>query len=102
MVMLFATLINFGIDAFYFLWVMVLRGRLPPSLGGVVSDAVFGFTKKLTRELYSNLDPSQRGLVEETKHVIAMEKQAAQKKAVEEAEAAKLKQEKEKDAAKLR
>ena len=58
MVMLFATLINFGIDMFYFLWVLVLRGRLPHSIGGLISDAVFGFTKKLTRELYNNLDPN--------------------------------------------
>ena len=52
MIMLFATLFNFSLDLFYFIWVMTLRGRLPASMGGFVSDAVFGFTKKLTRELY--------------------------------------------------
>jgi len=41
---------------FYFLWVAVLRERLPPKLGSVISDAVFGYTKKMTRELYGNLD----------------------------------------------
>ena len=54
--MLFATLFNFGIDMFYFMWVMVLRGRLPGTQGALISDAVFGYTKKLTRELYGNLD----------------------------------------------
>ena len=52
MIMLFATLANFGLDLFYFIWIMTLRRRLPPALGGFVSDAVLGYTKKLTRELY--------------------------------------------------
>jgi hypothetical protein len=56
MVMLFACLFYFGIDLFYFLWVMMLRSRLPPQIGSVISDAVFGYTRRLTRELYSNLD----------------------------------------------
>ena len=65
MIMLFATLYNFGLDLFYFIWVLTLRGRLPPSMGSFVSDAVFGYTKKLTRELYANLDKTQRPVVEE-------------------------------------
>lgn len=100
MVMLFACLFNFGIDMFYFLWVMVLRGRLPPTIGGLISDAVFGYTKKLTRELYGNLDQNQRGLVEDTKHALQMEREHNLKKAQEEAEAIKKVKEDEKKAKK--
>jgi len=100
MIMLFACLFNFGIDMFYFLWVMVLRGRLPPSIGGLISDAVFGYTKKLTRELYGNLDQNQRGMVEETKHALQLEREHNLKIAQEQAEAAKQAQEEEKKAKK--
>ena len=96
MIMLFACLFNFGIDMFYFLWVVVLRERLPPKLGSVISDAVFGYTKKMTRELYGNLDQNQRGMVEETKHVMKMERNIAAKKAHEEAEHLKQQQESDK------
>ena len=93
MILLFACLSYFAIDLSYFLWVMLLRGRLPPSIGGVISDAVFGYTRRLIRELYSNLDQNQRGMVEETKHALSLEKQANEKKAQEAAEKAKLEEE---------
>lgn len=90
MILLCACLFYFGVDMFYFLWVMVLRTRLPGQLGQLISDAVFGFTKKLTRELYSGLDQNQKALVEEEKHAINLDRQVQERKAKEVAERAKV------------
>ena len=84
--MLFAVLANFGLDMFYFIWVMTLRGRLPPSLGGFVSDAVYGYTKKLTRELYQGLDKNQKPVVDEMKKKMLKEKEEAAKREADKAE----------------
>ena len=98
--MLFATIYNFGLDLYYIFWVMTLRGRLPPSMGSFVSDAVFGYTKKLTRELYSNLDKSQRTKVEEIKHKMKIEHELSVRNEKEKAATAKEAQAKEKNAKK--
>ena len=46
------TLINFTVDVYYFIWVVNLKQKLPPKIGGMVSDAILGYTQKMTRELY--------------------------------------------------
>ena len=59
-VMLIMTMIFIGIDVYYFLWVLSLKGKLPPDMAVFVSDAVLGYTKKMNRELGWNLNPAQR------------------------------------------
>ena len=72
-----------------------MRSRLPNELGSLISDAIFGFTKKLTRELYSGLDQHQKAMVEEEKHAINLDREVAARKAKEDAERAKVLKEKE-------
>lgn len=67
LLLLMATLLNFAIDVYYFIWVLNLKQKLPPKIGSFVSDAILGYTKKLTRELYYNLDSGARSGVEEAK-----------------------------------
>ena len=77
LLMLFATLINFGIDMYYLIWVMQLKSKLPPKMGTFVSDAILGYTKKLTRELYHNLDRSDRPNVQAARASMAADKEKA-------------------------
>ena len=66
--MLTITLTFLLIDAYYFTWVMSLKGKLPPEMACYVSDAILGYTKKMSRELMWNLDPSERRNVEEARN----------------------------------
>ena len=63
LLLLMATLLNFTIDVYYFIWVMNLKQKLPPKIGSFVSDAILGYTQKMTRELYHNLDQGARAAV---------------------------------------
>ena len=67
LLLLMATLINFSIDVYYFIWVLNLKQKLPPKIGSYVSDAVLGLTSKLSRELFHNLDHGARAAVPEAR-----------------------------------
>ena len=59
LLLLMATLLNFSIDVYYFIWVLNLKQKLPPKMGSFVSDAILGYSKKMTRELYHNLEKKE-------------------------------------------
>ena len=89
LLLLMATLLNFSIDVYYFVWVLNLKQKLPPKIGSFVSDAVLGYTQKMTRELYHNLDTGSRAGVEGAKQKLKDAKEEAAKKAVQAKELAK-------------
>lgn len=64
LLLLVATLLNFTIDVYYFVWVLNLKSKLPPKIGSFVSDAILGYTKKLTREIMHSFEPSKRAELE--------------------------------------
>ena len=65
LLLLMATLLNFTIDVYYFIWVLNLKQKLPPKIGSFVSDAVLGYSTKMKRELFYNLDHGVRGGVQD-------------------------------------
>jgi len=67
-IMLVMTLIYLCIDAYYFLWVLNLKGKLPPDMACFVSDAILGYAKKMHRELEYNLEPAERKRIEDAKN----------------------------------
>ena len=67
LLLLMTTLVNFTIDVYYFIWVVNLKQKLPPKIGAFVSDAILGYTQKMTRELYHGLDRGARSGVESAK-----------------------------------
>ena len=85
LLLLMATLLNFSIDIYYFIWVLSLKEKLPPKIGAFVSDAVLGYTQKMTRELYHNLDAGSRNGVEAAKTKLI----AAKEQTIKEAKKAK-------------
>ena len=66
--MLILTLSFLAIDGYYFTWVLSLKSKLPPDMACFVTDAVLGYTKKMSRELWHNLDTGVRGKVEDAKN----------------------------------
>lgn len=62
------------IDAYYFTWVLSLKSKLPPDMACFVTDAVLGYTKKMSRELWHNLDTGARKKVEEAKNKFRQKK----------------------------
>ena len=66
--MLCVTLTYLIIDAYYFTWVLSLKNKLPPDMACFVTDAVLGYTKKMSRELWHNLDTGARKKVEDAKN----------------------------------
>ncbi len=66
--MLALTLTFLVIDVYYFTWVLSLKGKLPPDQACFVSDAILGYTKKMSRELMHNLDNGTRSKVEAAKN----------------------------------
>ena len=66
--MLTFTLIFLIIDAYYFTWVLSLKSKVPPDMACFISDAILGYTKKMSRELFHNLDTAARRKVEEAKN----------------------------------
>ena len=83
------------LDVYYLVWVINIRQRLPGEYGAFVSDAILGYSKKMTRELFYNLDRTSRAGVESAREKLASAKNAAleKAKAAKEAAAAKKKQE---------
>ena len=73
-ILLALTLTFLIIDAYYFTWVLSLKGKLPPDMACFVSDAVLGYTKKMSRELYHNLDTGARQRVEDAKNRLRRKK----------------------------
>lgn len=71
-IMLVMTLTYMAIDAYYFLWVMNLKNKLPPDMACFVSDAVLGYVKKMHRELAYNLEPAERKLIEDAKNRLSL------------------------------
>ena len=67
-ILLFTTLTFVVTDTYYFTWVMSLKDKLPPEMAAYASDAILGYTKKMSRELWHNLDTSARLKVEEAKN----------------------------------
>ena len=89
--MLAITLTFLVIDAYYFTWVLSLKGKLPPDMACFVSDAVLGYTKKMSRELKYNLDKGARAGIETAKNKLrqkqdqrkTMEREAQEQRAKE-------------------
>ena len=73
-IMLIMTLTFLVIDVYYFTWVLSLKGKLPPDMACFVSDAVLGYTKKMSRELWHNLDSGARTKVEAAKNKFRQKK----------------------------
>ena len=71
--MIFA-LIFLVVDVYYFTWVLSLKGKLPPDMACFVSDAVLGYTKKMSRELMHNLDSGARSRLEDAKNKFSRKK----------------------------
>ena len=71
-IMLVMTLTYMTIDAYYFLWVMNLKNKLPPDMACFVSDAIMGYVKKMHRELAYNLEPAERKQIEDAKNRLSM------------------------------
>lgn len=63
LLMLLATLIYFAVDFYYFVWVLQLKQKLPASMASFVSDAIFGYTGKMARELKGMLSREDQGKV---------------------------------------
>ena len=68
MILLFVTLTFLVVDAYYFTWVMSLKDKLPPEMAAFASDAILGYTKKMSRELLHNLDTEARKKVEDARN----------------------------------
>ena len=81
LLLLMTTLVNFTIDVYYFIWVVNLKQKLPPKIGAFVSDAILGYTQKMTRELYHGLDRGARSGVEGAKTKLKEAKDEAKKEA---------------------
>ena len=67
-ILLFISLTFLVLDAYYFTWVLSLKDKLPPEMAAYASDAILGYTKKMTRELWHNLDSGARQKVEEARN----------------------------------
>jgi len=67
-VMLTLTIVFLTIDAYYFLWVLNLKSKLPPDMATFVTDAVLGYSKKMQRELVYNLDSGEKAILEKSKN----------------------------------
>ena len=50
-----AAIIYFGIDLYYFIWVIQLKHKLPKEMATFASDAIFGYTNKMAAELRKKL-----------------------------------------------
>lgn len=59
-VMLTLTMIFLSIDAYYFMWVLNLKSKLPPDMAAFATDAVLGYSNKVKREIEYNLDIKQQ------------------------------------------
>ena len=81
LLLLMATLLNFTIDVYYFIWVINLKQKLPPKIGSFVSDAILGYTQKMTRELYQGLDRGARSSVEGARKKLSDVKEEAKQEA---------------------
>mmetsp|Transcript_32916 Transcript_32916/g.43381 ORF Transcript_32916/g.43381 Transcript_32916/m.43381 type:complete len:122 (-) Transcript_32916:238-603(-) len=73
-ILLFISLTFLVLDVYYFTWVLSLRGKLPPEMAAYASDAILGYTKKMSRELWHNLDSGARQKVEEAKNKLQKKK----------------------------
>ena len=67
-ILLFVSLTFLVLDAYYFTWVLSLKDKLPPEMAAYASDAILGYTKKMSRELWHNLDSGARQKVEEARN----------------------------------
>ena len=63
-IMLFLTLTFLVIDAYYFTWVLSLKDKLPPEIAAFAGDAILGYSKKMSTELWHNLDQGAREKLE--------------------------------------
>lgn len=57
--------------AYYLLWVLNLKTKMPPDMAAFIVDAVLGYSKKMYRELDHNLTPAERARVQDAKNALA-------------------------------
>ena len=74
LILLFISLSFLFIDVYYFTWVISLKGKLPPEMAAYASDAILGYSKKMTRELKHNLDSGARLRLEDAKNKFRLKK----------------------------
>jgi DNA-binding transcriptional MerR regulator len=58
-------IVYFGIDLYYFIWVIQLKRKLPISMSTFVSDAIFGYKNKMESELKKKLSAQQQKELED-------------------------------------
>ena len=75
-ILLFVSLTFLVLDAYYFTWVLSLKDKLPPEMAAYASDAILGYSKKMSRELLHNLDSAARQKVEEARNKYQRKKDA--------------------------
>jgi len=68
------TLTFLVVDAYYFTWVLSLKDKLPTEMASYAGDAILGYTKKMSRELWHNLDTGARAKLEEAKNKLQKKK----------------------------
>ena len=53
--MLLGSLVYIALDVYYLVWLSNVKSQLPPKMASIFSDAIVGYTKKMSRDLIHNV-----------------------------------------------